>query len=136
MNKIIILTFLSVLAPQACAEMLVIGNIDSEVTTLTKKQVQAIFMGRTHSFPNNQRALPLDELEMREEFYKKLTNRSIKQINAYWARLEFSGRATSPREVDDQQAVIAVIKNSKNAIAYIDSEELVEGDVRVLCVLK
>jgi ABC-type phosphate transport system substrate-binding protein len=136
MKKIITIMLLSIVTTLSSAEIIVIGNLENEVTLLTKKQVQAIFMGRTRSFSNGIKTLPFDVAGLRAEFYQKLTDRPIEQINAYWARLTFSGQSSPPKIKADQQAVInAVIKN-KQGISYIESEQLNEEQVKVLFVLE
>ena len=132
MKKIISLTLFLTFTSLANAEIVVIGNLDSKLSSLTKKQVQAIFMGRTRSFSNGIRALPLDEANLRVEFYEKLTHRSIGQIDAYWARMTFSGQSPPPPVKYNQQSIIIDVINSKGKIAYINREYLDETQVKLL----
>jgi len=120
----------------AFAEIVVIGNIHNNVPLMTKKQVQEIFLGRTRTFSNGIRALPLDVVGLRSKFYKKLTNRPIEQINAYWARLKFSGRSSPPHLKPDQQSAISAVSSGKGVIAYIDRDQLDETQVKVLFIVK
>jgi len=137
MKKFILLLLLSIfISTPVFAEILVIGNLGNEVSSLTKKQVQEIFMGRTRTFSNGVRALPLDVTDLRVEFYEKLTNRPIEQINAYWARLTFSGRSSPPSLKPNQQAVIDAVKNGKGVVAYIEREKVDETQVKLLFVVK
>ncbi len=82
MKILLLFLLLSNSALLASAEIVVIGNLDNELTSLTKKQVQEIFLGRTRTYSNGIRALPFDVPDLRIEFYEKLTNRPIEQINA------------------------------------------------------
>jgi ABC-type phosphate transport system substrate-binding protein len=136
MKKIIILLLLFACTPLVSAEIMIIGNLNNTVNELTKKQVQAIFMGRKRMLSNGVRAIPMDSSDLRNEFYEKLTHRSIEQINAYWARLMFGGRASPPLLKPDQQSVIEAVKTSKGMIAYIDSELIDETQVKLLFILK
>lgn len=136
MKKIIILIFLLIISASVCAEIIVIGNVDNDVTTLTKKQVQELFMGRRRTFLNGMRALPLDMVALRAKFYKKLTQRPIEQINAYWARLMFSGQSSPPILKSGQQAVIDAVKKTKGAIAYIESEKITDTHIKLLFSFK
>ncbi len=116
------------------AEVVVIANKDNLVKLLTKKQVIDIYMGRTSLFPDGQAALPIDQdtdSPIRELFYRSLVNKTVNEINAYWARLIFSGRATPPQTIDSAQSIIEFIKDNKAAIAYIRKEELTD-DVKVV----
>lgn len=135
MKKIILLPLLflfSCIVTATADEIVVIGNIGNELNSLTKREVIAIFMGRTRLFPNGVRARPLDESELRDEFYEGLTSRSIKQIDAYWARLTFSGNSSPPPIKHGQQDIISEVKKSKGKIAYIKASQLDETGVKVL----
>lgn len=133
MKKILLLTLLFTQPLLVTAhEIIVIGNIGNTLESLTKRQVIAIFMGRTRSFSNGVRARPLDEASLRNEFYERLTDRSIKQIDAYWARLTFSGQTSSPPVRKSQQRIIDEVEKSKGKIAYISKVELTNRRVKVL----
>jgi ABC-type phosphate transport system substrate-binding protein len=114
--------------------VVVVANKDNQMKVLTKKQVIDIYMGRTSLFPNGQAALPLDQnsdSSIRKLFYQNLVNKTVSEINAYWARLLFSGRASPPRTVESVTSVINIIKNNKAAIGYIQLEDLT-NDVQVI----
>jgi ABC-type phosphate transport system substrate-binding protein len=136
MKILLLFLLLSNSALLASAEIVVIGNLDNELTSLTKKQVQEIFLGRTRTYSNGIRALPFDVPDLRIEFYEKLTNRPIEQINAYWARLIFSGRASPPSDRPDQKSVINTVKNAKGVIAYIERKQLDETQIKLLYVIE
>ena len=136
MKKSILFLFLLAFAPHVFSEIMVIGNLNNNLNELTKKQVQAIFMGRTRKLTNGVRAIPLDVSNLRDEFYAKLTHRPIEQINAYWARLTFGGQSSPPTLKPDQQSVINTVIEGIGVIAYIDSEQIDETQVKLLFVLK
>lgn len=135
MNKFILLPLLWCFSLSSTAEIVVIGHIDNDFSSLTKKQVQELFMGRTRSLPNGVRAVALDVEGLRNDFYRQLTQRPIEQIDAYWARLTFTGRFSPPEIKTDQQAVITAVAKTKGAIAYVDDEYLEEGKVKKLLIL-
>ncbi len=135
MKKYIICIFL-LLSGYAVAEIAIIGNIQKKQLQLTKLQVQDIFMGRTRTFPDNTFAVPFDQLNLRAEFYQKLTNRPIAQINAYWARLMFSGQTLPPSRLPDDQSIIKMVQENKDAIAYIDKENADKKMIHILLILQ
>ena len=117
-------------ATTSMADTLIVVNKENETTALTRGQIVDLYMGRYNTFPNNEAAFPLDQpadSEIRAEFYKKLTKKRVAEINAYWARLLFSGRATPPRVLPDSSAVKKAVSMNKGAIGYIDSAELDES---------
>lgn len=118
------------------ADIAVIGHADSELPSITKKEVKNIFMGRTQSLPNGSFALPIDNHKLRPDFYYALTKRSIEQVNAYWARIMFSGQASPPMKLPDTHAIIKIVSENKGAIGYIDAKEIDEQAIKVLLILK
>lgn len=114
------------------ADIVVIGNVNNDLDSMTQKQVVDVFMGRTRLLPNGSFALPVDEPIARGVFYKALTKRPIEQIDAYWARIMFSGQATPPMKLPNSEAVIKVVMENRGAIGYVDSEMVNEDDVHVL----
>ncbi|NOR70275.1 MAG: hypothetical protein GQ532_11395 [Methylomarinum sp.] len=133
-----ILSILVLLIPfySAHADIVLIGNVENELKAMTKKEVRDVFLGRSRSLPNGRFALPLDVHELRSEFYSFLTSRSIEQINAYWARIMFSGQALPPLKLPDSQAVIKVVTENKGAIGYVDKNSIEKNNVRILLILK
>ena len=115
------------------AEIVIIGNKDNSLL-FDIKQLEDIFLGRTHSLSNGHVVLPLDHALLRAEFYQKLTARPIEQINAYWARIVFTGQATPPIVLPDDKAILLTVSKNKDAIGYIDKKYL-NNTVRVLYLL-
>lgn len=89
-------------------------------------------MGRTRIFPNGKFALCIDQSSpLRAEFYQKLTGRPVEQVNAYWARIMFTGQASPPQQLPDDDAVLQTVRDNEGAIGYIDKTRL-DNTVRVL----
>lgn len=118
------------------AEIVVIGNLNCPVNSLSKREVQDIFLGRTRALPNGNFVLPLDLVDLRSSFYLTLTNRPIEQINAYWARIMFSGQNSPPINLPDEQAMLKTIAENTGAIGYMDKRKIDEKRVRVLLILE
>jgi len=118
------------------AEIVVITHIDNSIPDMTKTEIQSIFMGRKRTFSNGLKAMPFDLLDMREQFYPLLTSRSIQQIDAYWARIIFSGQGMPPIELPSAQLVLSMVQSNQAAIAYIDRHSIGESRVRVLLSLE
>lgn len=119
----------------AQAELAVIVHIKNNIDNLTAKQVQDIFLGRTRLFPSGKFALPIDQSSLlRAEFYEKLTGRPVEQINAYWARIMFTGQASPPQQLPDDEAVLQTVRDNEGSIGYIDKTR-VDKTVHVLLLL-
>ena len=60
---------------------------------------------------------------------------SLKQLNAYWARLRFSGEVLPPMTLPDSQLVLDAVSRTRGGIGYVDAA-LVDGSVKVVLRLK
>lgn len=115
----------SVLAREYPMPLVLAVHQDNEISSLDKKDVIDIYMGRYSTFPNGQIAKPVDfptnSIE-RSTFYQALVGKTERKINAYWSRLLFSGRATPPLEASSKQAVIDLLGES--TLIYIHKGDI------------
>lgn len=121
---------------QARADIVVVVNSASGLTELTQQQVIDIYMGRIQAVTNGGRVVPYDQpldSEIRAAFYQHLTGKSVASVNAYWARLLFTGRAAPPKQVSDNMSIMNILAENLNAIGYIDDKDL---DDRVSVIFK
>ncbi|AEF99727.1 hypothetical protein [Methylomonas methanica] len=133
--KTFLIALLFACVPAVRAEMLVIGHVKNGIESLTAKQVQDIYLGRSRMLPNGKFALPIDQPSpLRAEFYEKLTGRPVEQINAYWARIMFTGQASPPQQLPSDDAVIQTVRQNEGAIGYINKSS-VDETVRILLKL-
>jgi len=120
----------------------VIVNVQSELTELNRKQVMSLFLGRARSFPNGKSTKAFDYQigsQLRENFFEWLTGKSISDIDAYWARLRYSGRTSPPRVISDLDTILYIVSKNHNAIAYIrqqDPAQLARQGIVVVHTLK
>jgi ABC-type phosphate transport system substrate-binding protein len=130
--KPLLIALLTLFAVPAGAELAVVVHRQSALSALTPRQAQDLFLGRTRMLPNNHAATPIDQASpLRGDFYEKLTGRPLEQIDAYWARLTFTGQASPPRRVEDDQAVLQGVRENEDAIGYIDAAHA-DSSVRIL----
>ncbi|MGF1767381.1 hypothetical protein L4D06_08340 [Enterovibrio makurazakiensis] len=117
-------------APSVRAELVVVVNQENPVADLSTRQVVDLYMGRFNAYPDGSEVLTTDlpnNSPVREAFYRQLVGKSVAQINAYWARLLFTGKSEPPQTVPSIDDVIDYVKKNKNAIAYINEAELTQG---------
>lgn len=119
------------LAAEDDAELVLVVHPDSGVATLSRSEAINIFMGRHRQLPSGITALPVDLAPARAEFYQLLADKSLAQINSYWARLVFSGRASPPRQAQNAAEVLDIVANSRGAIGYVRRQDL-SANVRPL----
>lgn len=122
----------------AFAQMVVVVNPRSGVAVLTRNEVMNIFFGRYRKFFNGQEALPVDLLDThpdRERFYHALVGKSVADINAYWARLVFSGNVRQPPQMSTADEVLRFVAANPGGIGFVDLSK-VDARVRVVFELK
>ena len=117
----------------AAEELVLIVHRDSGISTLSREQASHLFLGRVKMLPSGGRANVVEVEPLRASFYRRLLGREIAEINAYWARLQFSGRTQPPLRVSDSAAAVARVAEDPQAIAFVDA---VPEDPRARVVLR
>lgn len=122
----------------AQADIAVIVHRSNPVQTMTAREISDIYLGRSRTFKTgefmNIYEQPVNSA-LRESFFHGLNGMNLKQLNAYWARLRFSGEVLPPVSLPDSLALLNVVRRDPNAITYIDTAVLDES-VRVVFLLK
>jgi ABC-type phosphate transport system substrate-binding protein len=129
MSKKHLLAFLLLLCTgfANAADLVVIVNQKNTINKLTRDEVVDIFLGRNRQLSSGVTALPLDlpsSVAEREQFYSRLTGKSMNEINTYWARLIFSGRASPPTLMRSQEESIKMVLDNRNAVGYVERSKL------------
>ncbi len=104
---------------------LVVVNESSGLTELSQKQVMSLFLGRAQFLPDGTRVKTFDfpvDSATRAGFYQRLTGKNIADIDAYWARLRYSGRASPPQVLADGDAIIQRVSEQGAALAYLPAQ--------------
>jgi ABC-type phosphate transport system substrate-binding protein len=132
------LLFLAALLVSAAAgaDPVVVVNARSEVEQLSQDEVINIFLGRYRKLPNGVTAMPVDQPEgsaLRAEFYRRLVNKDLNEINAYWSRLVFSGKTAPPRRAANAAEVVSLLSGHAGGIAYVERGQV---DSRLRIVLE
>jgi len=118
-------------------ELVLIANPQSGVETLSRDDVINIYMGRFRKLPSGLVAFPVDQASRspeRDQFYRQLLNKNLADVDAYWARLLFSGETTPPMQVPDTGTALDLVASNRNALAYIYRSEVTDR-VRVVMTL-
>ncbi|KAA1155244.1 hypothetical protein EU510_03825 [Pseudoalteromonas sp. FUC4] len=111
-------------------EFVVVVNKSNAINTLSKREIIDIYMGRYLTFPDGETSKPLDlpaQSTLKNDFYLKLVNKDEQKINAYWARLLFSGRAKPPTPSTSVEDAINKIASSQFAIGYIPLSQVTDA---------
>lgn len=123
------------------ADIAVVTHPGSPLEAVSPRQISDLYMGRTHSIGSGEQKIIVvifehpNDSPLRETFFRNINGMDIRKVNAYWARLRFSGEVLPPRSLRDSQEVINAIRRTPNAVGYIDAA-LVDNSVRTLLLLK
>ncbi|MGB3623169.1 hypothetical protein FT643_19715 [Ketobacter sp. MCCC 1A13808] len=138
MNKLLkhvtLLLFGLVFGCLARADIVVVVNEANPVSGFSHRELVDLYMGRNLHFPDGSLVYRLDQdpdSMVRKDFYRSLVNKSIGQVTAYWAKLLFTGRATPPQVLNDNNSVLSAVRSNINAIGYIESVNL-DNSVKVV----
>jgi ABC-type phosphate transport system substrate-binding protein len=110
------------------ADVVVIVNPKNQASSLTIEQIAQYYLGASRALK------PMDLPEgsaVRDEFYRKVTNKDKAQIRALWARLIFTGKVTPPKQVASSAAVAMAVAADEQAIGYVASDA-VDSSVKVV----
>lgn len=113
------------------AELVMIAHPGSPLTHLTVSQVSRLFLGQTDRLPDGKQVTPLNVTgAAREQFLREVLHKTPQQVDKYWARMIFTGKATPPREVSATD-IRSVVARTPDALSYLD-RSLVDGSVKVI----
>ena len=111
------------------AEIVVVVHPESSIQQLTARQISDLYLGRTRGLITIFEQ-PNDSKE-RENFFRSLNGMSLQQINAYWARLRFSGEVLPPVALANSRSVLDAVSRNRNALGYIGAHDVTSA-VRVV----
>lgn len=118
------LLLLCALALPARAEIVVVAHPNSPLRELSVKAVADLYLGRTHTAASGERLLLLDhprDSQLRERFFQALSDMDLRRVNAYWARLQFSGDTQPPLPLPDSNRIIEAVRSNPLAVGYIEA---------------
>ena len=139
LSAVLLLGLLFAIPLVVCAGgLVVIVNPASGVDKLSRDDAINIFMGRYRKLPSGIVAFPIDLVgtdPIRKRFYNLLVNKEPAEVDAYWARLVFSGQTSPPIQVPDGKTAVQLVAGNRSAIAYVD-RKLVDEHVKVVLELE
>jgi ABC-type phosphate transport system substrate-binding protein len=129
---------LLLLSTTAQAELVVIVNT-ANTDSIDKSTLTNIFLGKTKSFPNGGKAIPvvLDySVASMETFLSQTLNKTASQYRAFWAKQVFSGVATPPQTFKTSQEIVELVGRNPDLIGVVDASEIDVSKNKVRVVLK
>jgi hypothetical protein len=119
------------LSAPASAEIVVITSPANQASRMFSEQAAQFFLGQSNQFTPIEQG---KESPIRREFYQKLANKSVSQVESQWAKLEFAGKGTAPKSYSSDAAVKKAVAADPTALGYINKAS-VDDTVKVLLTL-
>ena len=130
--KWVFLAILAVVSPYALSDFLIVVHPDNN-SEISKSTVRNIFLGKTKSFSNGEKAVPVEisDGDIKVEFTEQVLNKNKGTLKAYWSRMVFSGKANPPKSYDDEQEMKEFIAKNKDAIGFLRDVDI-DSSVKVI----
>lgn len=107
----------------AVAEIAVITNPDLPVTSMSREEINRIYLGKMKFLPSGAKITPVDQrpgASARTQFYANVMRKSETEMKSYWSRVIFTGQGQPPLQESDDQAVKSFVAKNPSALGYID----------------
>ena len=118
----------------AAADWVLIAHPKANIGRLSRDEVTNIYLGRYRRLASGVTAEPIDQpvdSVLRVSFYRQLVDKNQAEINAYWARLVFSGKTRPPRVAASNEEALQLVSLHPGALAYVEKAKV---DSRVIIV--
>ena len=122
-------------AVEAPAEVVVVVSKNSPIESLSRQEINNIFLGNTAALPKVGKIVPFDrgDEKLRSEFYQDFTGRDLPQIKSHWAKIIFTGRGYPPKTVNSIDELKDALQRNPKAISYVTADKI-DDSLKVLSV--
>ncbi|WP_104401366.1 hypothetical protein [Vibrio penaeicida] len=110
---------LLLMSPYAFADLYIVVGDRSELESITKEQLAGLYLGRSRGKLSRRITILERNGEVRESFYEEISDLSLSQVNAHWAKLKFSGRVRAPLVMKSEEELIKRLLRDKSALGYV-----------------
>jgi ABC-type phosphate transport system substrate-binding protein len=113
----------------AHADVVVIVNAANKAE-IDEGAVSRIYLAQVRTFPGGAEAAAVDQKDgaaVREEFTDKLLHKAPAHIKSYWAQQKFTGGVKPLKQLANDDAVVQFVKDTPNAIGYVDAAKVRDG---------
>lgn len=109
----------------------VVANTLGAEVNLNKQEVRNLFMGGVLTYKLQAIVLP-PENKTRILFNTKVIGLTESRIQSYWAQMQFSGRKTPPKELNDEQSIISYLLRNEGTVAYLPADYSIPEELTVV----
>ena len=112
-----------------CAEsgFQVVANEGVAARGLDKTALKDLFLGKTTYWEGGQAVSIVVVSDKTDSALQEATGMSASQFKTHWQRLAFSGRGKLPKEVDSAEKALALVADTKGAVALLPTDAVPKG---------
>lgn len=115
------------------ADIYVVVNANSAVGKLELDDVTDLYLGRKKVLGTLYVNQVLDRHgEGRQRFFYRVAKMEESQVNAYWAKLKFSGRMRAPENIHSNEELLIKLQENPQAIGYMLEPPSLDSGVKVV----
>jgi ABC-type phosphate transport system substrate-binding protein len=100
----------------------VVVNSSNSVSTLSLTELQRMFRKQTRMWPHGETVVPVDwdaTSEIRQEFSKRVLNRSVREMGEYWVQQSITQGLAPPTTLKSARAILRFVASVPGAIGYV-----------------
>ncbi len=116
--KILCLILSLIFSHSVMADIYIIVNERSDIDAISQKQIAALYLGRKRAMESNRVTILERPDKLRAVFFEQLIDMSLSQVNAYWAKLQFSGRVRLPEVIETEAELFSRLKGDVTVLGY------------------
>jgi len=111
------------------ANIVLVANNDVSVSSLAKKDVKAIFLGKKKKWDDGKKAVIVIQKkgDVHKKFVRTAVGKSVSQYKTYWKKIVFTGKGKQPKTVKSDSDVLAYVARTSGAVGYISDATSAEG---------
>lgn len=124
-------------APAQAQSYRVIVHADNPTASMTKDQLQRVFLKKMTSWSNGSPVVPVDQsprAAVRATFSVSVLGRDVNAMKSHWQQSLFAGRGVPPVEQPSDAQVAAFVATNPNAIGYVSDGVRLPENVKVVAI--
>lgn len=103
-------------------DVVIIVNQSVNETTLSKKDVSNIFLGKKTSWSDGSNIKYVVRTgDIHTSFIKSYLGKKESQFKTYWKKQVFTGKGSPPKELNSDQAMVDFVAQTAGAIGYVSA---------------
>lgn len=109
------------LSAGAASDIVVIAHKDVKDESLSKDDVQDIYLGKKTKWEDNSEIKPVQYKSgtLHEDFLKDYVNRSRRLYQNHWNKMVFTGQGFPPKSFETYKELIEYIADTPGAVGYV-----------------